>query len=459
MDQWSCVILAAGKSTRMGTDLPKAAQELLSKPLIRWVYDAAKSAGAGKICAVVGYKPELVKACLPLDGAFFAHQENQLGTGHAVMSAKGFLEETEGETVVVLPADAPFIGPETLRSLITAHIGTKNAVTVLTSELMDPFGYGRIVKDEGRILRIVEQKDASEQERKIREVNSGIYCFRKKALLSSLERLSRNNAQGEYYLTDTVGILSGENERAGAVLIPDPFEARGINSLEELYAAQETAKERIFKKLLSSGVYIMDPHSTFISPDAKVGRGSVLYPSTLICGQSEIGENCIVGPNALVENSTIGDGVRFNASQCYESRIGEGSKIGPFAYLRPKTVVGKHVKVGDFVEIKNARIGDHTKISHLSYMGDCVIGQHSNIGCGAITVNYDGQNKYLTEIGDRSFVGCNANLIAPVKVSSDTYIAAGSTITSEVPEGALAVARARQVNKEGWVIKRRDGVK
>ncbi len=455
METPCCIILAAGKGTRMGTDLPKVAQKLLMKPMIAWVADAAKNAGVTELCAVVGYKSDIVEHSLT-KGAFFAYQEEQLGTGHAVSCALEFLKASEAKRCIVISGDTPLISPQTIRELCDTHQSEKNSVTVASAVVDNPFGYGRILKKGASLLKIVEQKDADEETQKITEINSGIYCFDKESLIFALSKLKPNNSQKEYYLTDTIGILVAEGKKAGVFTVWDKDEILGVNSLSELYIAQEKAKEKLYRKLFEDGVFIADQNSCLISPDAKIGRGTVILPSTIICGDSIIGENCEIGPNAYLENTVIHDAVRFNASQAYDSEVGESSKIGPFAYLRPKTKVGKNVKIGDFVETKNAKIGDNTKISHLSYMGDTIIGSHVNIGCGTITVNYDGKGKFLTEIGNHSFVGCNTNLIAPVKVNDNTYVAAGSTITDEVPEGALAIARAKQVNKNGWMKKREE---
>jgi len=454
MKNFSCVILAAGKGTRMKSDRPKVLMPVLGKPMLDWVIDAAKEAGAASVCVVAGHMEELVRAHTGAR-ADIAVQREQLGTGHAVMMAADFIENNRGGAVIVLSGDTPLITGDTIAALFNAHTEQGNAATVLTARLPDPTGYGRIIRGaDGSVEKIVEHRDATPEQIKIDEINSGIYCFEPGALLSALDGLGTDNAQGEYYLTDTLSIIKGGGGRVGALTASDFEEITGVNDRIQLNAATAAAKERIAKKLMLSGVTVCDINSTEISPECVISPDVTIMPATILRGRCVIGPGCVIGPSTQLTDVTVGENTTVNQSVALKCTIGSNTSVGPFAYIRPDSAVGDRVKVGDFVEVKNSSIGDGTKISHLTYVGDSDVGENVNFGCGTVTVNYDGKKKHRTTIGDNAFIGCNTNLIAPVRVGDDAYTAAGSTITEDVPSGALAIARERQVNIKGWVKKR-----
>ena len=324
----------------------------------------------------------------------------------------------------------------------------------MTSIVKDPNGYGRIIREKnGEVLKIIEHKDCSLEELKVNEINSGMYCFDIKELVESLNKLHNNNVQGEYYLTDVIEILKNKGERIGA--LPVSFEEiMGVNSRVQLSEAEKVMRNRINNVHMENGITLIDPNTTYIGLDVRIGKDTIIYPGNVIQGNTVIGENCILYPNSRIKDSVIENNVTIQSSVILESKVGENVTVGPFAYIRPESVIGNSVRIGDFVEIKKSIIGDKTKVSHLTYIGDAEVGNECNFGCGTVVVNYDGKVKNKTLIGDNSFIGCNTNLVSPVKVNNNTYIAAGSTITDEVPEGSLAIARAKQVNKKGWVYKK-----
>jgi bifunctional UDP-N-acetylglucosamine pyrophosphorylase/glucosamine-1-phosphate N-acetyltransferase len=451
----AAVILAAGEGKRMKSTKPKVLQEVLFKPMIDWVTDAAQAAGVPHICVVAGYGAAQLEA--HLSGRFeLALQQEQLGTAHAVQQAVGFLKKHMPQDVVILCGDAPLIGEETITLSYQAHKSSGSALTVITAQTQSPTGYGRIVRDsKGNVSRIVEEKDASPEEKLIGEVNSGAYWFKTSALLTALEKIKNNNAQGEYYLTDAVETINQMGLKSGTYLLPDEKLMAGANDRYQLQLLNGYAKERILRSLCDEGVTVADLFGVIVGPDVKIGRDTTLLPGTILRGKTTIGESCVIGPNSLAEDCEFADGVLFNASQAYRSSIGSGVTVGPFSHLRPNTVLADQVHVGDFVEIKNSNIGEGTKVPHLTYVGDSDVGRHVNFGCGCVTVNYDGVNKNRTKVGDNAFIGCNTNLVSPVAVGNNAYTAAGSTITKNVPEDALAVARSRQENIEGWVARKR----
>ncbi len=446
---FTSVILAAGMGTRMKSEMPKVIHKVCGKELVRWVMDASREAGADEIAVIIGHKADMVRPVIG-DDAKIAIQAEQLGTGHAVMQAIDYIRDAKG-CVVVLNGDTPLITAQTIKKAVAYHEEQGNSATVITARLDDATGYGRIVRGEnGDVLRIVEQKDASEEEKKINEINSGMYVFDSEALAGALEKLTPNNAQGEYYLTDTLEILRAEGKKTGGYTIEDNDEIRGINNRIQLSEAEAIMQKRINEEHMTNGVTIINPSSVFIGSDVEIGRDTIIASNVTLIGNTKIGSGCTVEMGCRIENSEIGDNVSVLNSVILSSKIGEGTSVGPFAYVRPGCEVGKHVKVGDFVEIKNVTIKDGTKISHLTYLGDTDIGSNVNFGCGTVTCNYDGKDKFRSTIGDNVFVGCNTNLVSPVKVSDGAYIAAGSTITDDIPEGTLAIARARQVNKDKW---------
>jgi len=453
MEDLVALILAAGEGKRMKSKHSKVVHKVCGKPLINWVYSAIEKAGFTETIVVVGHRADQVKECLG-DKCKYVFQEKQLGTGHAVMQAWEILEDKEG-LVFVLYGDTPLITSETINEAIKVHKNSGASATVITAVFDDPSGYGRIVKDSnGKIVKIVEHRDASPEERNIREINSGMYCFNIKDLLFALDELNNDNDQGEYYITDTIEILLNKGLRVETYEVKDRREVFGINDRVQLYEVNEIMRRKILEKHMRNGVTIVNPDSVFIDEEVKIGIDTVIYPGTIIEGSSEIGEDCVIGPNCRIVSSIIGNGVNISQSTILESSIGDETSIGPFAYIRPGTQVGKKVKIGDFVELKNSTIGDKTKIPHLTYIGDATIGRNTNIGCGVITVNYNGKVKNRTVVGNNAFVGCNVNLIAPVEVKDNSYIAAGSTITDDVPEYSLAIARERQVIKDNWVKKK-----
>ncbi|WP_265445357.1 bifunctional UDP-N-acetylglucosamine diphosphorylase/glucosamine-1-phosphate N-acetyltransferase GlmU [Acetivibrio straminisolvens] len=447
------VILAAGEGKRMKSKKAKVVHEILGMPLVEWVYRSVKKAGIDEVVLVVGHKAEEVKEKMG-DKALYAFQEKQLGTGHALMQAKEYLNNKDGY-VVVLCGDTPLITSETISNTVNYHKENANSATIITADIDKPDGYGRIVRSgDGSVRKIVEHKDASLEERNIKEINSGMYCFNIKDLTEALKELDNNNSQGEYYLTDTIEILINKGKKVGAIKVEDSSEILGINDRAQLAEAGRIIRDRILKKHMENGVTIIDPASTYIDEDVEIGIDTVIYPSTIIEGKTKIGEDCIIGPGSRIVGAQISDGVEVKNSVVLESSIDDDTKVGPFAYIRPGSRIGKKVKIGDFVEVKKSVIGDKTKISHLTYVGDAEIGKNVNLGCGVVVVNYDGQKKNKTIVGDNSFVGCNVNLISPVEVKSNAYVAAGSTITEEVPEKSLAIARSRQIIKEDWVVKK-----
>ncbi|MCX7715436.1 MAG: bifunctional UDP-N-acetylglucosamine diphosphorylase/glucosamine-1-phosphate N-acetyltransferase GlmU [Clostridia bacterium] len=447
------IILAAGMGKRMKSDLPKVLHRVCGRPLCQWVIEAAKKAGAREVVTVIGHKGEMVKESLE-GKTEFAVQTEQLGTGHAVMQADAFIKKTSGY-VLVLNGDTPLVTETTIQNAIAYHEEFGNAATVITAVLDDSTGYGRIVRNSaGDVTKIVEEKDADEDELDIREVNSGMYIFCVENLLFALEKLSPNNAQGEYYLTDTLEILIKHGERVGAYSIDDNDEIRGINDRIQLAQAEAIMQRRINERHMANGVTMIKPETVCIEAEVEIGQDTVIEQNVIIRGNTKIGKNVHIGANSQITNSVIYDVAEIVASVIIDSKVGEGTHVGPFAYLRPKSVIGKDVKIGDFVEIKNTTVGDGTKISHLTYVGDAIVGKGVNFGCGTVTVNYDGKNKYTTVIGDNAFIGCNTNLISPVIVHKNAYIAAGSTITDEVPENSLAIARSKQVIKTDWKDKR-----
>lgn len=451
---FTSIILAAGMGTRMKSKMPKVLHTVCGKPLSKWVIDASKAAGADKVCTVVGHKAETVKEVLG-DVCEFALQAEQKGTGHAVMQAIDVIKNSKGE-VVILNGDTPLITAETINKAIEYHKNNGNQATVITAILDDATGYGRIVRDnDGSVLKIVEQKDASEEEKKINEVNSGMYVFDAQSLVYALDKITPNNAQGEYYLTDTLEILLSAGKKIGGYAISDNDEIRGINDRVQLNEAEKIMQKRINEYHMRNGVTMRNPESVYIEDGVEIGNDTEICQNVTIKSGTKIGSDCVIGSGSMLDRAVIHDGVDVLSSVILESEVDEGTHVGPFAYIRPNCHVGKEVKVGDFVELKNSNIDDGTKISHLTYIGDSDVGKRVNFGCGTVTCNYDGKKKYRTTIGDDCFVGCNTNFVSPINVGDGVYIAAGSTITEDIPENSLSIARARQVNKEGWKDKRK----
>jgi len=453
MSDLLAVVLAAGKGTRMKSTLPKVLHRIGGKPMVQQVLDAATKAGAKRSVVVVGFGGESVEATLGAQAEYVVQAE-QLGTGHAVMQVSSLLQDFDG-TVMVLYGDTPLLRGETLAKLFAEHQRSKASATVLTACVIDPTGYGRVIRDDsGQVLKIVEQKDADSQERAINEINTGIYCFERVALLEALSKITCNNIQGEYYLTDVIGILAQSEVKVRAVQVEDYEETLGINSRVQLADAEKILRRRKLVDLMDHGVTIMDIDSTFIDAEVCIGPDTIIYPFTWIEGQTTIGSNCEIGPSSRIQNSSIGDQTTVHFSYAHDCQIGNRVTVGPYVHLRPNTCLADGVKVGNFVEVKNSQVGTGSKIPHLSYIGDTDMGAGVNIGSGTITVNYDGKHKHRTTLEDGVFIGCNTNLVAPVTVGKGAYVAAGSTITKDVPSEALGVARARQSNIDGWVTKK-----
>ena len=448
------IILAGGQGKRMKADMPKPLFKVLGEPMLEWVISACESADISDICVIKGFKGEMIDEYL--GGRYTtALQAERLGTGHAVMQAIPFLNgDTSGNTLV-LCGDAPFIDETTIRESLALHKEQGNAVTVITSELENPFGYGRIIRNpNGGISGIVEQKDADDQQKLINEVNSGTYWFRTADLVELLGKITNNNAQNEYYLTDTIAIAISEGKNAGAYKSSNPDIIKGANDRKELLEFNTYARMQVIEKHLLNGVEFTCLDGVIIERGVEIGLGTEILPGTILRGKTKIGSGCKIGPNTLIENSVIGDGTSVNTAQIYDSEVGEGVSVGPFVHIRPDCHIDSNAKIGDFVEVKNSNIGEKTAIAHLAYIGDSDIGRKVNIGCGTVTVNYDGISKSRCVIGDNSFVGCNTNLIAPVKLGKAVYTAAGTTVTRDVPDYALAIERGVMKINEGYTIRK-----
>lgn len=452
MNKLKVIILAAGEGKRMKSKLPKVLHKVQGRTMVDHVIDAAERAGAGDICVVVGHGAQEVKEALKDRNVKFALQEKQLGTGHAVMQAGDFIEE--GADILVLYGDTPLITPETIGKLLDFHEKEGNSISIISAMVDDPAGYGHIIRNEkGEFLKNVEHKDASDEEKLVKEINTGIYCFTGEALKKGLSLIKNDNAQGEYYLPDTLEIILKEGGRVNAMIAEDAGEFAGVNSRMQLAEAESYMRKKINRFHMENGITMIDPERTYIEAGVKIGCDTVLLPGVVLEGDTVIGEDCVVGPDSRLTNVKLGNNVKFQYSTAIDSSVDDNTTVGPYAYIRPDCSIGKNVKIGDFVEVKNSTVGDGTKVSHLTYIGDSDVGERINFGCGTVTVNYDGHKKFRTVIGDDVFIGCNTNLVAPVKVGKGSYIAAGSTITDDIPENCLAIARERQINKTGWVKK------
>ncbi|RMF46386.1 MAG: bifunctional UDP-N-acetylglucosamine diphosphorylase/glucosamine-1-phosphate N-acetyltransferase GlmU [Deltaproteobacteria bacterium] len=452
----SAVILAAGQGTRMKSVLPKVLHPLAGRPMVSYPVDRTVALGCLQTVLVIGHGADQVRQALAGTDCRFALQAEQLGTGHALLCAREELDGFSGD-LLLLCGDVPLLTDDSLKRLLARHRQTDALVTVMTAKLADPTGYGRIVRgDDGSVQAIVEHKDADESQRAIDEINTGIYLFRAPFVFEALERVGCDNAQGEYYLTDVVAAAVKAGGRVEAVVLEDAAEAMGINDRCQLAAAEAVLRRRINEQLMRSGVTLTDPRTTYIDAGVAIGPDTVVLPGCVIKGESRIGSGCTIGPNVVIDSCAIADDVRVKAgSVLTESEIGAGTDVGPMAHLRPGTVLAGDNKIGNFVETKKAVIGQGSKASHLTYLGDCELGTGVNIGCGTITCNYDGVSKHRTIIEDDVFVGSDTQFVAPVRIGRGSLIGAGSTITRDVPADALALSRAEQKTIEGWVSRKR----
>ncbi|TDQ34230.1 bifunctional UDP-N-acetylglucosamine diphosphorylase/glucosamine-1-phosphate N-acetyltransferase GlmU [Aureibacillus halotolerans] len=443
------VVLAAGKGTRMKSKLYKVLHPVCGKAMVEHVVDALSALQVKDIVTVVGHGAQQVQDVLK-GRSQFVNQNEQLGTAHAVLQTKDQLAGKKGVTLVVC-GDTPLLTANTLESLFQKHDSTGAKATVLTAHTNAPEGYGRIVRNsDGIVERIVEHKDASPDERDICEINTGTYCFDNETLFELLEKVGNDNSQGEYYLPDVIELIQENGWKVAAQDAPTFSETIGINDRVALANAEHAMRERILTAHMRQGVTIIDPTSTYIGTDVTIGQDTTVYPGTSIHGATTIGEDCLIGPHTELQNAVIGNASTVKQSVMHDSQIGHNTTVGPYSHLRPGTDIGDACRVGNFVEMKKTSFGHGSKAPHLSYIGDAVIGEGVNLGCGSITVNYDGANKHQTTVEDGAFIGCNSNLVAPVTVGAGAFVAAGSTITEDVPANALSIARSRQVNKEEY---------
>ena len=452
MTQRNAIILAAGKGTRMKSKLYKVLHQVCGKTMVEHVLGQLEEAKIDNIVTVVGYGAETVEQTLG-NRTKYALQKQQLGTGHAVMQTESLLGDQEGETLIV-SGDTPLFTAATFNKMFEYHEQRHAAVTILTSVAPDPTGYGRIVRnDVGIVERIVEQKDATHEEQEIHEINTGVYCFDNQKLFQALKLINNDNAQGEYYLTDVIGILKNHGEIVTAYRMADFDESMGVNDRVALARANKIMRKRINTRLMKDGVTMVDPETTYIDADVKVGRDTVIEGNVVIKGNTTIGSDCFIGAHSVIKDSVLHDDVKVYASTLEEEEMHTGSDVGPNSHLRPQAEIGKGVHIGNFCEIKKAYIGENTKIGHLSYVGDATLGKNINIGCGVVFVNYDGSKKHHTNVGDHAFIGSNSNIVAPVNIAEDSFVAAGSTITDSTERFDMAIARARQVNKPDYAKK------
>ncbi|MEW6408942.1 MAG: bifunctional UDP-N-acetylglucosamine diphosphorylase/glucosamine-1-phosphate N-acetyltransferase GlmU [Nitrospirota bacterium] len=460
MDGLVVIILAAGLGKRMKSKKPKILHTLAGQPMITYVVRQAIALTPERTIIVIGNHTEEIKNYIRDDSVEFVYQMEQLGTGHAVSATGDMLNDFDG-TILILCGDVPLISIESLHRLIDVHRTERNHLTCITTTVTNPEGYGRVIRDDkGRLLKIVEEKDATDIEKKTKEINSGIYAVEKKFLYTALKSISNENIQGEYYLTDIINVGITEGAKMGTIGVENPIEVMGINDRRELSEAERYLRKQKLNDLMLNGVTIYDPENTYIHTCVTIGRDTTIYPNTFIEGNTTIGEDCVICPNVRIIDSRIGDSVIIkDGCVIMNGEIENNVSIGPFAHIRPETIIGKGAKIGNFVEIKKSTIGEDTKAMHLSYIGDATIGKGANIGAGTITCNYDGFKKHRTIIDDGVFVGSDTQFIAPVHIGRGAVIGAGSTITKDVPPDALAISRVEQVNKNGWSLKRQSKVK
>jgi len=449
----TALILAAGEGTRMKSALPKVAHRILDVPMVSYVVRAAEQAGCGRVVVVTGHGAEAVEGLL--SGIECVRQGRQLGTGHAVMCARDVLEGTTG-SLLVLSGDSPLIGARTLSALVEAREERGAGASVLTAHAPDPAGYGRVVRDDaGAVAAIVEEKDCAVEQRAIDEVNTGAYCFDAEVLFEHLETLTTDNVQGEFYLTDMVGLFVTEGLGVASLVAEDFRETLGVNSRVQLAEAAKVMQRRINERHMLAGVTMTDPELVWIGPDVEIGRDTEILPMTFLTGETRIGTDVLLGPDTRVTDSIVSSGAVVDSSVLVQAEVGPGATVGPVAYLRPGTVLGAAVKVGSCVEMKNSSVGEGSKVPHLSYIGDATIGKDVNVGAGSITCNYDGYHKYPTVIEDGAFIGSDTMLVAPVRIGKGAVTGAASAISRDVPAGALGIERCEQREIEDWAAKRR----
>ena len=450
------IILAAGKGVRMNSELPKVLHPILKKPMLHYVLDAAQEMEPDKIVLVLGHDSELVKEAVSDYPVETVIQEPRLGTGHAVLCCEDALRGFSGD-ILILSGDVPATGVSTLREFMDSHVKNATGVSFISTVVEDPSGYGRVLRNAGgEVLRIVEDKDATADERKGKEINAGIYCVNSSFLWESLGGLDRENSQGEYYLPGIINLCVSRKRRLLAFTLANPKEVSGVNSREQLGEAEKTVRHAINRRHMENGVTIVDPETTYISDSVSVGKDTTLYPNTYIYGETRIGDGCRVGPSVYIEDSLIGDNVEIRFSSYLTGcEVEDGVVMGPFCHLRPEARIKSGAKIGNFVEIKKSEIGVGSKVPHLSYVGDADIGAGVNIGAGTITCNYDGVNKHRTVVEDGAFIGSDTMLVAPVKIGKGATTAAGSTVTKDVSSGALAIERATQKEIKGWAERKR----
>jgi len=446
----AAVILAAGKGTRMRSALPKVLHQICGKPLLSYPITAAKEAGFGQLKIVAGHGADLVKEAFPEDDLTWVEQTTQLGTGHALMCAADSLRGYAGP-LLLLCGDVPLLKGETLAQFVKYHSQQESAVTVLTAQMPNPSGYGRIIRSGEQVLEIVEEKDANDQQRQVTEINTGTYLFDTAFVLSALKGLNKNNAQGEYYLTDVVAAAVAANKKTRALCVDDPTEVMGINDRCQLAEAEVLMRWRLNAEHMFSGITMTDPTTVYVDDGVAIGADCVLYPNVHLRGNTKIGKNCIIETGVVIVDTEVGDCCHIKAgSAIEESKIGADCKIGPMAHLRPGTILSGDNKIGNFVETKKSILGENSQASHLTYIGDSEVGKNVNFGCGTITCNYDGVNKHKTTVEDDVFVGSDCQFIAPVTIGKNSLIAAGSTITKDVPADSLALSRTEQKVIKGW---------
>lgn len=449
------VILAAGKGTRMKSAVPKVLHPICGQPMLHYPISAAQQAGFKKTTVVIGHQAEMVKQLFSDEKVTWVEQTEQLGTGHALLCAAESLAGFSG-TILLLCGDVPLLQADILEQVLKYHRNEKATVTVLTAEMQDPSGYGRIIRNEEQVLKIVEEKDATEDQRRITEINTGTYLFDADFVFSALKNLKTDNAQGEYYLTDVVAAAVAAGKKTRGVGIPDATQMMGINDRRQLAEAEAVMRWHVNSELMLSGVSMIDPTTVYVDKTVEIGPDTVLHPNVQLRGATKIGRNCIIETGVVVVDSTIADGSHIKAASAIEgAQIGPDCKIGPMAHLRPGTVLTGNNKIGNFVETKKAVMGEGSQSSHLTYIGDAQVGKNVNFGCGTITCNYDGAKKHVTTIDDDVFIGSDVQFVAPVRIGRNSLIGAGSTITKDVPADSLAIARCEQKVIEGWSLKKK----